>query len=99
MRLSGAAEQDKQKRIIEAQANAEQVRLTAEAKALAYKKISEVIGPYNAALIEIMKLVEAGKIRITPEVMVGSGGAGMTDALMGTVLRGMLDKKSASGKK
>ncbi|HEB30194.1 MAG TPA: hypothetical protein ENI15_04880 [Spirochaetes bacterium] len=92
------ATQDKQKRIIEAQAKAEQIRLTAEAKALAYKKISEVIGPANAALIEIMKLVEAGKIRITPEVMVGGAGAGMTDALMGTVLRGMLDKKAASGK-
>ena len=93
------AEQDKQKRIIEAQANAEQIRLTAEAKALAYKKISEVIGANNAALIEIMKLVETGKIRITPEVMVGGAGAGMTDALMGTVLRGMLDKEAASGKK
>jgi len=93
------AEQDKQKRIIEAQANAEQIRLIAEAKALAYKKISEVIGASNAALIEIMKLVETGKIRITPEVMVGGAGAGMTDALMGTVLRGMLDKEPASGKK
>jgi len=92
------AAQDKQKRIIEAQANAEQIRLTAEAKALAYKKISEVIGPNNAALIEIMKLVESGRIRITPEVMVGGAGAGMTDALMGTVLRGMLDKEAASKK-
>jgi len=93
------AEQDKQKRIIEAQADAERIRITAEAKALAYKKISEVIGANNAALIEIMKLVEAGGIRITPEVMVGGAGAGMTDALMGTVLRGMLDKEPASGKK
>ena len=93
------AEQDKQKRIIGAQADAERIRVTAEAKALAYKKISEVIGPDNAALIEIMKLVESGKVRITPEVMVGGAGAGMTDALMGTMLRGMLDKGAASGKK
>jgi len=93
------AEQDKQKKIIEAQADAEQIQITAEAKALAYRKISEVIGPDNAALIEIMKLVEAGKVRITPEVMVGGAGAGMTDALMGTVLRGMLDKEAASKKK
>jgi len=93
------AEQDKQKRIIDAQADAERIKVTAEAKALAYKKISEVIGPNNAALIEIMKLVEAGRIRITPEVMVGGAGAGMTDALMGTVLRGMLDKKSSGRKK
>ncbi len=87
------AEQDKQKRIIEAEADAERIKVTAEARALAYKKISEVIGPNNAALIEIMKLVESGGIRITPEVMVGGAGAGMTDALMGTVLRGMLDKE------
>ncbi len=93
------AEQDKLKKIIGAQAEAELIKVTAEAKALAYKKISDVIGRDNAALIEIMKLVEAGKIRITPEVMVGGAGAGMTDALMGTVLRGMLDKEAASGKK
>jgi regulator of protease activity HflC (stomatin/prohibitin superfamily) len=93
------AEQDKLKKIIGATAEAELIKVTAEAKALAYKKISEVIGPANAALIEIMKLVETGKIRITPEVMVGGAGAGMTDALMGTVLRGMLDKEAASGKK
>jgi regulator of protease activity HflC (stomatin/prohibitin superfamily) len=93
------AEQDKQIRIIGAQAEAEQIRITAEAKALAYNKISEVIGPENASLIEIMKLVESGQIRITPEVMVGGAGAGMTDALMGTVLRGMLDKDAASREK
>ena len=93
------AEQDKQKKIIGATAEAELIKVTAEAKALAYKKISEVIGQDNAALIEIMKLVETGGIRITPEVMVGGTGAGMTDALMGTVLRGMLDKEAASEKK
>ncbi len=93
------AEQDKLKKIIGAQAEAELIKVTAEAKALAYKKISDVIGKNNAALIEIMKLVEAGKIRITPEVMVGGGGAGMTDALMGTILRGMLDKEAVSEKK
>jgi len=93
------ADEEKKKVIIAAQAEAEHIKLTAEARALAYKKISEVIGRDNAALIEIMKLVEAGKIRITPEVMVGGAGAGMTDALMGTVLRGMLDKEATSEKK
>jgi regulator of protease activity HflC (stomatin/prohibitin superfamily) len=94
------AEQDKLKKIIGATAEAELIKVTAEAKALAYKKISEVIGPDNAALIEIMKVVAESNIRITPEVMVGgSSGKGMTDALMGTLLRGMLDKEAASGKK
>jgi len=92
------AEQDKQKRIIAAQAEAEQVKIVAEAKARAYELISEVIGSNNAALIEILKLVASDNIRITPEVMVGGGGSGMTDALMGTILKGMLNKE-ASGKK
>ncbi len=93
------AEQDKQKKIIAAQAEAEQVKLIAAAKAQAYRLISDVIGSNNAALIEIMKLVSSEKIRITPEVMVGGSSGGMTDALMGTVLRGMLDKGSSAGKK
>jgi len=88
------ASEDKQRKIIEAQAEAERVKLIAVAQAEAYKKISEVIGPDNAALIEIMKLVEAGGIRITPEVMVGGSASGTTDALMGTMLRGMLDKQA-----
>ena len=87
------ADEEKKKVIIAAQAEAEQIKVTAEAKAEAYRKIAEVIGPSNAALIEVMKLVENGGIQITPEVMVGgSGGSGMTDALMGTILKGMLQK-------
>ena len=91
------AEQDKQKVIIAAQAEAEQVKVIAEAKAKAYELISSVIGPDNAALIEIMKLVASDAIRITPEVMVGSG-SDMTDALMGTILKGMLKKEAQAGK-
>jgi hypothetical protein len=59
--------------------------------------ISGVIGPDNAALIEIMKMVAAEKIDITPDVMSGGAGAGMTDALMGTILIGMLNKESSFG--
>jgi len=93
------AEQEKQQRIINAQAEAEMVKLVAEAQAEAYKKISEVIGSDNAALIEIIKLIAKEKINITPDVMVGGADAGMTDALMGTVLRGMLNKEAASMEK
>ena len=93
------AEQEKQQMIIDAEAEAEKIRLVAEAKAGAYELISKVIGADNAALIEIMKLVATENIRITPEVMVGESGAGgMTDALMGTVLRGMLNKEKTTGK-
>ena len=86
------AEENKQQQIIGAEAEAKKLALIADAKALAYKKISEVIGSNNAALLEIMKLVADKRIQITPDVMVGSGGSGMTDALMGTILKGMLKK-------
>ncbi len=87
------AEQEKQKRIIDAHAEAEMIKLVAAAKAQAYKLIADVIGSSNAALIEIMKQVAEKGIKITPDVMVGGSGAGMTDALMGTILKGMIDKK------
>jgi uncharacterized membrane protein YqiK len=92
------AEQEKQKIIIDAQAEAEQVKLVAEAKAQAYKMVSEVIGADNVALLEIMKLVATEGITITPDVMVGGPGGGITDALMGTILKDMLNKQPASEK-
>jgi len=93
------AEQEKQKRIIEAQAEAEMITLVAKAKAEAYNLISEVLGQSNAALLEVMKLVAENNIRITPEVMVGtSNGSGMTDALMGTILKDMMIKKQPTTK-
>ena len=89
------AEEEKQQRIIDAQAEAEQIKLVAQAQAEAYKLIAEVIGSDNAALIEIMKLVAAQDIRITPEVMVGGAeSGGMTNALMGTILKDMLKTSS-----
>ena len=86
------ADEDKKKVIIAAEAEAEQIRVVAEAKSQAYELISEVIGPQNAALVEIMKLVAKENIQITPEVMV-SGGGSTAEALMGTMLKGMLDKQ------
>lgn len=94
------AEQEKLQKIIDAQAEAEQIKLVAVAKSQAYKLISDVIGPDNAALIEIIKLVALEQIDITPEVMVMGGGAsGMTDALMGTILKGMLNSSTAAKSK
>ena len=88
------AEEEKRQRIINAGAETEQIKLVAEAQAEAYQLISKVIGSDNAALIEIMKLVAGKQVRITPEVMVvGGGSGGMTNALMGTVLKDMLEPK------
>ncbi len=91
------AEEEKKKVVIEAQAEAEKTALLAEARSKAYKQLSESIGQSNAALIEIMKLVSENNIRITPEVMVG-GSSQVDDALMGTMLKGMLDKNQAAEK-
>jgi len=93
------ADEEKKMVIINAEAEAEQIKLVAEAKAQAYKMISEVVGAGNAALLEIMKLVATDQIQITPDVMVsGSGAGGTTDALMGTMLKGMLDKQADQNK-
>lgn len=91
------AEQDKLKRIIEAQAEAEMITLVAQAKADAYALIAKVLGQSNAALLEVMKLVAEEKISITPQVMVGASnsGSGTTDALMGTILKDMLGKQKS----
>jgi len=88
------ADENKLKLITEASATAEQITLIAAAQAEAYQKVSDVIGPNNAALLELMKTISESGIRITPEVMVNSGGTnnGTTDALMGTMLKGMIGK-------
>jgi hypothetical protein len=92
------AEEEKKKVIIEAQAEAEKTKLIADAKSQAYKLLSGSIGQNNTALIEIMKLVAEKNIRVTPDVMVG-GSSSATDALMGTMLKGMLNKDAAGEKK
>ena len=85
------ADEEKKMILIQAEAAAEKITLTAKAQAEAFEMIAAVIGEQNAALIEIMKIISENNIKITPEVMVGGSSAnGMTDALMGTILRGKL---------
>jgi len=94
------AEQTKEKRIIEAGAAAEAIRIEAEAQAKAYQKIAEQIGKGNAALVEILKIVGEGGISITPRVMVSgaSGSTGAeTTALIGTMLDSMMQKEIPDG--
>jgi hypothetical protein len=92
------AEQDKEKRIIAAGAEAEAIKIQAQAQADAYQLISQQIGPGNAALIEVLKIVGERGIQITPRVMVsgGAGGGdtaeGQTTALIGTMLDTMVDR-------
>jgi len=93
------AEQDKAKRIIEASAEAESIRIKAQAQAAAYAEIREQIGANNAALMEMLARIGEYGISITPRVMVTGGGGGgqsgsdpETVALIGTMLDTMVQQ-------
>lgn len=90
------AEEDKRKRIIAAEAEAEAILVRAEAQAAAFRAIAREIGAGNAALIEVLQVVGERGINIAPRVMVNGGGSGATSgettALIGTMLDSMLDK-------
>ncbi len=94
------AEQDKERLIIAATAEAEAIRIRAEAQAEAYRVVALQIGPGNAALLELLKIVGERGINITPRVMVtgqnGSAGnaqSAETTALIGTMLDSMLSRE------
>jgi uncharacterized membrane protein YqiK len=99
------AEQAKERRIIEAGAEAEAIRIKAEAQAEAYRVVAQQIGPGNAALVELLKIVGEQGITITPRVMVvgdanggGEGGEGTeTTALIGTMLDTMISREPPPG--
>jgi uncharacterized membrane protein YqiK len=87
------AERDKERRIIDAQAQAERIRTEAEAQAEAFRVIAEQIGRSNAAMIELLKIVGERGVQITPRVMVvGDNGSGEAEstALIGTMLDQMI---------
>ncbi|MEL6796559.1 MAG: hypothetical protein AAFO89_07010, partial [Planctomycetota bacterium] len=92
------AEEDKQRAIIAAQAEAEAIQIRAEAQASAYERIALQIGAGNAALIEVLKIVGEQAIEITPRVMVSNTGGGEssgdaeTTALIGTMLDTMVSR-------
>lgn len=83
------AEQEKTKRVIEANAEAESISIKARAQAIAFAAIAKEIGPANSALLEMLKVVGERGIQITPRVMVSGNGAspsGESVALIGTML-------------
>jgi len=89
------AEQDQQKRVIQAEAEAKAIEIQALAQANAYQQIAAQIGSSNAALIEVLKIVGERGIEITPRVMVsgsGANGGSQGTALIGTMLDTMVDR-------
>ncbi len=89
------AEQDKLKRIIDAEAESESLGIRAAAQAEAFRVIAEQIGAGNAALLEVLEKVGREGIQITPRVMVtgqSNGASGLTTALIGTMLDTMIQR-------
>jgi hypothetical protein len=83
-----------------AKGDAEQIRITAEARKQSYDLLASAIGKEGVTLLESLRLVKEGEIRITPEVLVqGAAGEGvMNDALAATILRQQLQAKPAAAK-
>ncbi len=93
------AEEEKQQRVIGAEAEAETIRIKAEAQAKAFEAITAQVGSQNAALLEMLRIVGAENILITPRVMMSGGqpaGAGAENAaLVGTMLDLMIDREES----
>ncbi len=77
-----------------AKGEGERIRITAEARKQSYDLLSAAIGKEGVTLLESLRLVQEGNIRITPEILVqGSGGEhGINDALAATILRQQIQK-------
>ncbi|TVQ33402.1 MAG: hypothetical protein EA376_02600 [Phycisphaeraceae bacterium] len=96
------AEEDRQRRVIMAQGEAEAIRIEAEAQAEAYEAIARQIGRANAATIEMLRIVGERGVQITPRVMVAgernnNGLGGETTALIGTMLDAMISRDEEAG--
>jgi uncharacterized membrane protein YqiK len=83
---------------IAAEAEATRIKQIGEAQANAYKVIATALGSKNAALLELLTIAGKNNIKITPDVMVGGSGSGTTDALMGTMLQGMMRESNRGAK-
>ncbi len=72
-----------------AKGEAERIRITAEARRQSYDQLATAIGKDGVTLLESLRLVQEGNIRITPDILVQGSGSeqGLTDALSATILR------------
>jgi len=77
-----------------AKGEGERIRITAEARKQSYDLLASAIGKEGLTLLESLRFVQEGNIRITPEVLVQGGGEHtMNDALAATILRQQLQSK------
>ncbi|TET34922.1 MAG: hypothetical protein E3J72_12360 [Planctomycetota bacterium] len=70
-----------------AQAEAKKVELLGDAEAVAYGKLAKELGKENIALLEFLKEIAAGNIKVVPDVSVSGSQGSLLDALMGNYLK------------
>ena len=71
-----------------AKGEADMIRITSEARKQSYELLSAAIGAQGVTLLESLRLVREGNIRITPDVLVQGGATGdVNDALAATLLK------------
>lgn len=92
------AEQDKIKTVTIAEGNSSRVKLEGageaekilaigKATAEAYQLTRQAIGPDSVAMIELMKLVSSGSVKITPDIVAGSDSASLVNVLLAKMLK------------
>jgi uncharacterized membrane protein YqiK len=72
-----------------AKGEGERIRITAEARKQSYDLLAAAIGKEGVTLLESLRLVQEGNIRITPDILVegSTGNSGLNDALAATILK------------
>lgn len=90
--------QDSLARVQQAQGEAEALLIVARANKEAYDLLATSLGKEGVTLLEVLKIVKEGNIKITPDVMVTGEGenGGVSDALAGSILRGSIQVKPKS---
>lgn len=88
--LTAQAEAKKIELIAEAEAGKE-IKI-GEARAQAYAKLVKELGQENIALLEFLKEIAEGNIKVVPDVSVSGSQGSLLDALMGNYLKQQADK-------
>jgi uncharacterized membrane protein YqiK len=84
------AEMDANARVKQAQGEAEAIRATGEANADAYRAGVVALGQQGYTILQLMQIIGERGVRVVPDVAVSgssTGGTGLTDALLGLLLR------------
>ncbi len=71
-------------------AEGEKIRATGQATAEAYAKQAQALGQQPLSIIEIMKQVSEGKIKITPDIVVSGDGNGGSNNVLSAFIASMM---------